>query len=230
MKSKWVITCEHGGNTIPHAYTEYFRAADSILESHRGYDPGAYELFQLLAPELADFSIFSQTSRLLVELNRSLHHKSLFSAYTRPLPKDVKKDILSEYYFPYRKLTEEKIRQFRNEGFNVYHLSVHSFTPELNGEVRNADIGLLYDPARKEEKAFCSHWKESLKEMLPQARVRMNYPYQGKADGFTTYLRRLFPEGYLGTELEVNQKHAGNLKFREGILESLKQIRSKNFQ
>jgi hypothetical protein len=35
----------------------------------------------------------------------------------------------------------------------------------------------------------------------------MNYPYQGKADGFTTTLRRQWPgDSYVGIEIEVNQK------------------------
>lgn len=227
MKSKWIISCEHGGNQIPPAYASFFKNAEQVLQSHRGYDPGAYELFKLLASPLADFSHFSLTSRLLVELNRSLHHKNLFSACTKHLEKDLKEEILKEYYFPYRNLTEKKIRQYLGQRHKVCHLSIHSFTPELNGEVRNADIGLLYDPKRKEEKAFCSSWKESLKKALPKANVRMNYPYQGKADGFTTYLRRQFPKGYLGVELEVNQKHAHNPEIMEGILQSLKQLKEK---
>jgi hypothetical protein len=37
----------------------------------------------------------------------------------------------------------------------------------------------------------------------------MNYPYQGKADGFTTTLRRKWPaDSYVGIEIEVNQKWA----------------------
>jgi hypothetical protein len=38
--------------------------------------------------------------------------------------------------------------------------------------------------------------------------VRRNYPYRGSADGLTTHLRRLHPDGrYAGVEIEVNQKH-----------------------
>ena len=36
----------------------------------------------------------------------------------------------------------------------VLHVAVHSFTPVLHGERRNADVGLLYDPARPRERAF----------------------------------------------------------------------------
>jgi hypothetical protein len=45
-------------------------------------------------------------------------------------------------------------------------------------------------------------------EALRELRVRRNYPYLGKADGFTTYLRRHFPvDRYAGVEFEVNPKH-----------------------
>ena len=225
MKRKWIFTCEHGGNLIPPAYASFFQDAAQVLQSHRGFDPGALELFHLLAEQLADFSHYSQTSRLLVELNRSLHHKSLFSAFTKPLEPVLKKEIVASYYLPYRERVEEKIRLFICEGYRVIHISVHSFTPELDGQVRNADIGLLYDPARPEEKAFCELWKSQLQASPEALKVRMNYPYQGKADGFTTYLRKRFPEEYLGIELEVNQKHADKLSVREEIVESLKEVK-----
>jgi hypothetical protein len=40
--------------------------------------------------------------------------------------------------------------------------------------------------------------------------VRFNYPYLGKADGFTTFMRKQFPKNYIGIEIEVNQKFAAN--------------------
>jgi predicted N-formylglutamate amidohydrolase len=94
-----------------------------------------------------------------------------------------------------------------NEGLPVVHLSVHSFTPELDGEIRDADIGLLYDPCRIWETSFCHAWRSEILRLAPQLRVRMNYPYQGADDGFTTYLRTKFADAqYAGIELEVNQQ------------------------
>ena len=83
---------------------------------------------------------------------------------------------------------------------------MHTFTPKLNEEIRNTDIGLLYDPTRSEEKEFSKKFKQNIKNHNPDLKIRFNYPYLGKADGFTTYLRKKFPENYLGIELEVNQK------------------------
>ena len=38
-------------------------------------------------------------------------------------------------------------------GRRVIHISSHSFTPELDGKVRSADVGLLYHPGRHGEAA-----------------------------------------------------------------------------
>jgi hypothetical protein len=72
--------------------------------------------------------------------------------------------------------------------------------------VRRADVGLLYDPGRRGEVALCARWKASLAVLAPQLRVRRNYPYAGKGDGLTRYLRlRFAPRAYVGIEVEINQ-------------------------
>ncbi len=65
----------------------------------------------------------------------------------------------------------------------MLHLSVHSFTPKLHGVTRNAEIGFLYDPARRMDAAFCRDWRDVLVRDKPHWRVRMNYPYRGTSDG-----------------------------------------------
>ena len=55
----------------------------------------------------------------------------------------------------------------------------------------------------------------------PELSVRFNYPYLGKADGFPTYLRKLFPDNYSGIELEVNQKLSSDNRMEEGLKQLL---------
>jgi predicted N-formylglutamate amidohydrolase len=204
---KIVITCEHGGRDIPAEYAGYFSDHEALLATHRGYDIGALKLYEDFVAAGADAVFFSETSRLLVELNRSRKHPNLFSIATKDLPKSDKEAILQFHYVPYREAVEEAISSFIKKDHSVLHLSVHSFTPVMNGEIRLADIGLLYDPKRKREADFCNRWKSSIKVADPELKVRFNYPYRGTADGFTTHLRRMFPdEQYAGIELEVNQK------------------------
>lgn len=206
--AKLILTCEHGGNQIPKEYNHLFEHAASDLKSHKGYDIGALEVFKVLRnQDYCAYSNFSVISRLLIELNRSLHHPSLFSKYTKHLDAKTKAIIIASFYEPYRKSVEEKIESMIQDNFSVIHISVHSFTPILNGEKRNADVGLLYDPHRVLEKRICYSWKAQLQHLAPNLNIRMNYPYKGTADGFVTFLRKKYKQYYCGIELEMNQSH-----------------------
>lgn len=222
-----VITCEHGGNRIPEAYRELFHGHQTLLNSHRGLDPGALIMANDLATAFAAPLMTATVSRLLVDLNRSIGHPRLFFEVVRDAPTELRQRILTHYYLPYRVQTERLVRQAIEAHGRVIHLSSHSFTPELNGKLRNADIGLLYDPRRPGESELCERWKAALKACAPALRVRRNYPYAGKDDGLTTWFRRqLLPDNYVGIELEINQKHilrAGRhwTALRKVIIESL---------
>jgi len=201
-----LLTCEHGGNKIPARFSASFAGQEQVLASHRGYDIGALPLFRDLK-ELANVSFFSETSRLVVDLNRSQHHKNIFSGFIASLPDSEKKIILQNYYYPYRDRVEQTVQHLVLAGKQVLHLAVHTFTPVLNGKLRHADIGLLFDPKRKGEQTICKLWKAQLLKQNAGWQVRLNYPYLGIADGLPTYLRRKFTEAqYLGVELEVNQR------------------------
>ncbi|TND04954.1 MAG: N-formylglutamate amidohydrolase [Gammaproteobacteria bacterium] len=115
--------------------------------------------------------------------------------------------MLARYYSPYRGAVEKRIVQMIARGRSVVHVSAHSFTPVFDSKTRMADIGLLYDPARRGERLFCTRFQDALSDFAPTLRVRRNYPYKGTADGFTTYLRKIFSgTHYAGIELEVNQR------------------------
>ena len=203
----FLVTCEHGGNRIPRRYAEAFAPHRALLESHRGWDPGALNLARQLAKSLDAPLVFSETSRLLVDVNRSEHHRALFSLISRALPRDERTRILDEYYRPYRAEVAAAAEALSAAGKRMIHLSVHSFTPVLDGETRIGDIGLLYDPRRPHEAMLCANWLAELAAALPGLRVRRNYPYRGNTDGMTTSLRRAYhADRYLGVEVELNQR------------------------
>ena len=83
LRMKLVLTCEHGGNQVPQAYRHLFRGAQDMLNSHRGWDPGALDLYEALLPQ-ADAGWSATVTRLLVELNRR-RASELFSEYSRVL-------------------------------------------------------------------------------------------------------------------------------------------------
>lgn len=202
-----LLTCEHAGNQVPKAYAACFAGQRSLLDSHRGWDPGTLALGKFLSKELSAPLIYRETTRLLVDLNRSESNRSIFSSLVRELTVGERNEILERYFRPYRREVREwidtqvKLKQF------VWHLSIHSFTPQLGDDVRQAEIGLLYDPQRKPERELCARWQVALREVFPEFRIRRNYPYLGKLDGHTTTLRKVFSaKKYAGIEIEVNQR------------------------
>ncbi len=216
--TKLFLSCEHGGHQIPDRYQHLFANSGDILETHRGWDIGALELFHAMNQLSIHFAIYNQVSRLLVDFNRSLHRRSLFSAFTKGLSVEEKQRILYTFYLPFRSVFAEKITEVVDKNQEVFHVSVHSFTPILNGEVRNADIGLLYNPSHSREKEIALQWKTILNKTFPQLRVRFNYPYLGKSDGHVAPLRQQFGNAYAGIELEMNNKHAGSIEVINAIV------------
>ena len=204
-----LVTCEHGGNAVPAKYRHLFAGQHEALESHRGYDAGALALARDIAVAFDTELLYSTQTRLLIDFNRShKNRRSIFSEFSRQLPISEKQSLFERDYVPYRQGVEARIRHAISHQAAVLHLSVHSFTPILHGKTRTADIGLLYDPARSDEKAFCRQWRSALERTGSPYRVKMNYPYLGTSDGLTTHLRRIFDnKHYMGIELEVNQKH-----------------------
>lgn len=201
------VSCEHASNRVPEAYRHLFKGQDAVLETHRGCDIGSQALAEALAAEFMAPLLSADISRLLVDLNRPLTSRSLFSEFTRPLPHPERQNLLRRYHHPYWKAAEDHAAGIISSRGQVLHISVHSFTPVLHGEVRNADIGLLYDPRRSAEKALSLEWQEHLAARRPDLRIRRNYPYRGNAAALVTTLRGRFPARvYLGIELEVNQQ------------------------
>jgi predicted N-formylglutamate amidohydrolase len=226
-----LITCEHGGNRIPAQYRPLFHGMRAQLASHRGFDHGALMMARALATAFKAPLISSTVSRLLIDLNRSAGHPQLYSTITRGLPEKQRKQIVEHHYRPYRARIEMLVTQAVLRGRRVIHISSHSFTPALNGRIRAADVGLLYDPRRPGEVALSARWQSALIECAPGLRVRRNYPYAGKGDGLTSYLRRgQPPRAYVGIELEVNQAIVADrprwARLRRVLIDSLHTARS----
>jgi predicted N-formylglutamate amidohydrolase len=210
-----IVTCEHGGNDVPRQYRGLI--SQQTLASHRGYDPGALALARDFASALGAKLYYSTTSRLLIELNRTLDHPQLFSRYALLLPAAARQKLIRHVYLPYWRAVEAHATTALERG-DVIHVSSHSFTPKMAGVRRTADVGLLFDPRHRLEAAFCRVWYRALRKLAPKLRVRNNYPYKGTGNGLTTALRAKFAgRPYLGVEIEVNQRfaRAGGRVWRE---------------
>ncbi|MBR4916918.1 MAG: N-formylglutamate amidohydrolase [Fibrobacter sp.] len=215
---KLMLTCEHASNHVPATFKKFVPA--DVLETHRAYDIGARAVFRKLVKfAKPEFYCEGKFSRLFVDLNRTITNKVVFSEYydtqnSRAQTAVAKmKAQARTYWREYRENVEKfvsknirSLRQAQRPEAAIVHLGIHSFTPVLNGKVRNTDIGILYDPARPLERAYANVIKVEIKRLYPKMKVRFNYPYKGTSDGLTTTLRKKFGPRYVGIEIEINQK------------------------
>jgi predicted N-formylglutamate amidohydrolase len=204
---KRLVSAEHAGARIPPECAAAFAGAEAVLATHEALDPGTEGLFAAFAGG-ADAAFIHRTCRLVVEVNRSVGHPALFSRFTAGLDAATREALLEDHYHPHRRKVSAWVARTLAEGHRVLHVGLHSFTPVWGGVERAVDVGLLFDPRRPAEKAFCARWQEALRAKAPGLRVRFNQPYEGRSDGLTTALRRRFGPDYLGIELELNQRYA----------------------
>jgi predicted N-formylglutamate amidohydrolase len=207
-----VVSCEHASNRLPSRYGSLGLTAKA-LQSHVAWDIGAREVAVDFARHLRCELYQGRWSRLLVDLNRSADHGNLIAESSfgvvvpgnRDVDPEERERRLRTYWLPYRTAVEAALRAGIGRSGRCVHLSVHSFTPVVDGRPRNADVGILYDPQRRPERELAQRWARVI--AAGGVRVRLNYPYRGTADGLTKALRRRFPgSAYVGLELELNQR------------------------
>ena len=200
---------------MPARYAHLFAGAADVLDSHRGLDYGALDVARAIGRRLEVSPFTATTTRLVVDLNRSPQHRNVFSEYTRALAREQRAAAMAAHYWPYRSAVEGAVDRAVDSGRSVLHVSTHSFTPVLKGEVRRCDVGFLYDPARRSEVRFIDAWHAAVRDAAPELRLRRNYPYRGTSDALVTHLRRKHADPrYAGVELEVNQKHVDSRGWR----------------
>lgn len=230
MNKAYLITCEHAVKDVPEKFWPLFKGHQDVLDSHRGWDPGTWKLSSKLAMTLGGPLLLGSCTRLLIELSREENSPELFSEFTANLDPDQKEYLLEKYYHKFRFQATDMLDLAKDRDQTVLHLSIHSFTPVLNGGERKMDIGLLFDPERLEEKEFCERWKEELKKTDPTINVVFNEPYTGLSDGLTSWLRKSYSGSfYQGIELEMNHKNFYEDKKRwyeltEAVIETMTRL------
>jgi predicted N-formylglutamate amidohydrolase len=198
-----VLTCEHASAAVPDEYAG-LGLAPAQLSDHIGWDIGAAALAEELSRGLAAPAVLSAASRLLVDCNRHLGDADLMPQRSHgvTVPGNAAIDAgdrmrrLAHFYDPYHAAIDAQLARHPE----ALLLSVHSFTPELNGCTRPFDVGVLFDDFDGLANEFARHIASA------GFAVRMNEPYSG-LDGLIfsarTHGRR---HGVRYLELEVNNR------------------------
>ena len=225
LASQVVVSCEHASNRLPAGMD-----LDPRLQAlHIAWDPGARHLARRLARKFEAPLHEGRYSRLVVDLNRSPGNRMLIRQisdghripFNYALTDEDREDRVQRYYRPYREAVSRSVREVIAREGRCVHLCVHTYTPALAGKVRGNDIGLLHDPAWGIERQVCDDIRAGVGEESAHV-VWFNRPYSGTADGILPALRREnSPKTFVGIEIEVNQKYAGDVGALNGIAKNL---------
>jgi predicted N-formylglutamate amidohydrolase len=195
---KYVVSCEHASAALPEEYGTLGLGAGA-LHSHIAWDPGAAEIAKALADRLGAPCELGGWSRLLVDLNRSETNPNVVPAVAfgvlvpgnQLLPMREIEARIARYHRPYWDTVERLVRVEP-----CVHISIHSFTPDIEPEKRQFDVGLLFD--REDVSPLASALRQR------GYSVEHNQPYPGSMDLITTAMRARV-SGYVGIEIELNQ-------------------------
>ena len=220
-----LLVCDHASHRFPRSLGTM--GLDFLnRHSHVVHDIGAGALVEMLANNLGVTAVLCQYSRLIVDCNRELADHNAFLEYNdgvdipanHNLRNNEKEKRASEIYWPYHNAIEGQISRLKDQGINPVFISIHSFSPVINGEARELEMGVLWDKDPTTAKFFLSDLDEA------GYFVGDNKPYSGKDPEDFTIDHHAEPNGlpHVGIEIRQNLIHHGDgIKRISGILQKI---------
>ena len=151
-KAPVLVTCDHASRRVPKSLRNLGLDAES-LKLHIGWDIGAADVSRGLARRLDAPAILAGYSRLVIDCNRDLDDPTSIPAVSDGIPVPGNQDLSpaakarrgDALFRPYHREIEAALDRFAARGVHPAVLSIHSFTPVMNGVERPWHIGILWD-------------------------------------------------------------------------------------
>lgn len=146
-RSSVVLVCDHASNRVPCSLGN-LGLTPEVLGSHIAWDPGAASVAHDLAGQLDASLLLSGYSRLVIDCNRPLESPESIAAYSAGIPVPGNQALTPEYreariascFRPYHEAIAALL-DGRGHRPTVL-ISLHSFTPSLDGQHRPWQIGV----------------------------------------------------------------------------------------
>lgn len=200
-----VIACDHAENRFPEGMDKLGVSAE-YLGQHIAYDIGAKQVAISLSEKFNAPLILANYSRLLIDLNRHLDSDTLIVAQSDGIPIPGNQNIsdeekhrrISEIFYPYHDAYEQLVKRVSAQYEKPIILSVHSFTPTMNGFARPWDYGVLWEEAHE---SLAMKLFDGFSE-YPNLNIGDNQPYHAN-----------YPRGY------AQVHHAENRNIEMALIE-----------
>jgi predicted N-formylglutamate amidohydrolase len=181
-RSPFLFTSDHYGRLIPKPLGD-LGLPDSELTRHIAWDIGIAEVTRRLAERLDAPAILSGYSRLVIDCNRHLDDPTSIAQESdgvkvpgnRGLDADARRLRAESCFWPYQRAIAGAIADAKDAGRTPVLISMHSFTPVMQGFERPWQIGILYnDDGRVAERLLRALRRD------PLLTVGDNEPYSGR--------------------------------------------------
>jgi predicted N-formylglutamate amidohydrolase len=202
-----VLVADHAMRLMPDDYG-LLGLPEREFDRHIAYDIGVEAVTRDLARRLGVPAVMACFSRLLIDPNRGEDDPTLIrqlydGAVVRgnyPMSAEERESRLERFYRPYHDAVGALVASVaRQSGAAPLIVSVHSFTPRMQGVERPWHVGILWD---SDPRAVLP-----MIEMLardPDIVVGDNEPYDGALRGDTMY-RHAIVNGYAHVLIEIRQ-------------------------
>lgn len=201
-----LLVCDHAASRFPEALGDL--GLDPFARRcHLAIDIGAGSLTEYLADRLGVTAVLAQYSRLVVDCNRELLDPSAFLQFgdgilvpgNGNLGQDDKAARSDAIYWPYHQAIDAQVKRLTASGASPAFISVHSFTPVLNGKSRPWEVGVLWDKDLRLRDIFIKDFREAGFD------VGDNEPYSGKAPADFTIDHHAEAPGLPHIGIEIRQ-------------------------
>jgi predicted N-formylglutamate amidohydrolase len=209
-----VLIADHAHRELPDEYGDLGLPA-AEFDRHIAYDIGVEMVTHRLASLLGAPAVMARFSRLLIDPNRGEDDptliRQLYDGTIVPgnyrIDEEERERRLDRFYRPYHDAVAAMIASVAHESRRApLILSVHSFTPVMQGHVRPWHVGVLWDMDHR------APWP--LIEMLAEDQslvVGDNEPYDGALFGDTMF-RHAIVNGFPHALIEIRQDLIGDRK------------------
>lgn len=179
-KAPILIVCDHASNRVP-AALDNVGLSRAELAKHIAWDPGTEDIGRYMSEKLDATAFFATYSRIVVDVNRGENSPECMREVSdhihvpgnKNLSAAEKRQRLDEIFWPYHRALAAQIKTYRKKGIVPLIVSLHSFTPEMDGYKRPWEIGVLWN----KEETIARRLVESLCAQNPGMVVGENEPY-----------------------------------------------------
>jgi predicted N-formylglutamate amidohydrolase len=151
-KAGLVLFSDHAGRAIPQRLGN-LGLSQAQLDQHIGWDIGIGAMARRMAAALDAPAVIGGYSRLVIDCNRRLDDPTSIAQESDRIPVPGNRGLdgahrrarAAAIFAPYHQAIDTLIATKRSTGQNLALVSLHSFTPQMNGYARPWHVGVLWN-------------------------------------------------------------------------------------